>query len=151
MIISCINCNKKFDVDPNLIPKEGRLVQCIGCDHKWFFKNPIIPKLIEPFQNENLNIFENIENKNNNSSNVNKKNISKNKIQKKITIQNNKNIKKSNFLSLTIVFLISLIALIIIMDTFKSPIGKIIPNIEFILYNLYETLNDIELFLRDLI
>ena len=38
-----------------------------------------------------------------------------------------------------------------ILDTFKGPIGKIVPNIEFLLYNLYETINDIALFLKDLI
>jgi hypothetical protein len=54
-------------------------------------------------------------------------------------------------LRLTIVFAISFIALIIILDTFQVPIGKIVPNIEFILYNLYETIKDIGLFLKDLI
>ena len=42
-------------------------------------------------------------------------------------------------------------ALIIILDTFQVPISKIVPNIEFILYHLYETVNDIRLFLKDLI
>jgi len=41
--------------------------------------------------------------------------------------------------------------LIIFVDTFKSPISEIIPNIEFILYNLYETIKDIISFLKDLI
>ena len=55
--------------------------------------------------------------------------------------------KNKNILSLTIIFIISFIALIIILDTFQRPISKVIPNIEFILYNLYETINDIMLFL----
>ena len=38
MIIECINCNKKFEVDPNLIPITGRNIQCGSCDHIWFFK-----------------------------------------------------------------------------------------------------------------
>mgnify|MGYP003690141213 CR=1 FL=1 len=37
MIITCINCNKKFNIDSNLIPDMGRLLQCASCDHKWFF------------------------------------------------------------------------------------------------------------------
>ena len=45
MIISCENCNKKFEVDDNLIPEQGRLLQCSSCDHKWFFKKT--EKLIE--------------------------------------------------------------------------------------------------------
>ena len=65
---------------------------------------------------------------------------------------NNKRIKrKFKVLNLTIVFIISFIALIIFVDTFKSPISEIIPNIEFILYNLYETIKDIISFLKDLI
>ena len=38
MIIDCPNCNKKFDIDQNLIPSNGRLLQCGSCNHKWFFK-----------------------------------------------------------------------------------------------------------------
>ena len=62
-------------------------------------------------------------------------------------------IKKKNFniLNLIFVFIISFIALIIIIDTFQAPISKVFPNIEFILYNLYETINDINLFIKDLI
>ena len=45
MIISCENCNKRFEVSDNLIPEEGRLLQCSSCDHKWFFKKT--EKLIE--------------------------------------------------------------------------------------------------------
>jgi hypothetical protein len=43
------------------------------------------------------------------------------------------------------------VALIIVFDTFQGPISKIFPNIEFLLYNLYETINDVQLFLKDLI
>jgi len=50
-----------------------------------------------------------------------------------------------------VVILISIIALIIVLDTFKTPIGYIFPAIEKILYNLYETIKDIYLFLKDLI
>ena len=39
MIIECINCNKKFEVDSSLIPQSGRNLQCGLCDHKWFYKN----------------------------------------------------------------------------------------------------------------
>ena len=38
MIIVCTNCNKKFEVDPELIPEKGRSIQCGSCDHKWFYK-----------------------------------------------------------------------------------------------------------------
>ena len=43
MIIECPKCNKKFQIDQNLIPSNGRKLQCGSCDHNWFFK----------FENEN--------------------------------------------------------------------------------------------------
>ena len=60
--------------------------------------------------------------------------------------------KQKNFkiLNIFIVAIISFVAFIIIVDTFKYPIGKIVPNIEFILYNLYESIKDISLFISDL-
>ena len=60
--------------------------------------------------------------------------------------------KQKNFkiLNIFVVIIITFIALIIIVDTFKYPIGKIVPNIEFILYNLYESIKDISLFIKDL-
>ena len=38
MIIDCPNCNKKFDIDQNLVPAKGRLLQCGSCNYKWFFE-----------------------------------------------------------------------------------------------------------------
>ncbi len=50
-----------------------------------------------------------------------------------------------------LVIILSLITLIILLDTLKVPLSNIFPNLEFILFNLYETIRDIILFLRDLI
>ena len=58
MIIDCQNCNKKFDIDHNLIPERGRLLQCSSCNHKWFFKNEIVVKSVEPIINDGFQIFE---------------------------------------------------------------------------------------------
>ena len=150
MIISCINCNKIFDINSNLIPENGRLVQCNVCNHKWFFKKEIKKKplpitKIKPTEEikqfkvdlKNIELLDNEINNDYIKENVpiDKKEIFKNK--------NNYNI-----LGLIIVFIISFIAIIIVLDTFKGPISKIVPNIEFLLYSLYETINDIKLFLR---
>ena len=54
------------------------------------------------------------------------------------------------FLRYILVFIISFVALIILLDTFKSPLEIIFPNLELVLYNLYETLKDIILFIKDL-
>ena len=44
MIIECPNCNKKFEIDQNLVPNDGRLLQCGNCSHKWFFKTNVTKK-----------------------------------------------------------------------------------------------------------
>ena len=59
--------------------------------------------------------------------------------------------KGIGLLSITIVTIISLIALLIILDTFKIYIISFIPNIDFYLSSLYESLKDIFLFFKDLI
>ena len=38
MIITCPYCDKKFNVDAELIPAEGRKLQCGSCDRKWHYK-----------------------------------------------------------------------------------------------------------------
>ena len=177
MIITCINCSKKFEVDSSLIPEIGRLVQCHGCNKKWFFKNEIIDRPI-PIDKNNIPIEEQklfekeITLTETESSKtiglvddvtVDASVIQKNSIEdepKKNSIKDNNydEIIKTpkdkfflNILNLTIVFIISFIALILVIDTFQKPLSKIVPNIEFLLYNLYETLNDIVLFFKDLI
>ena len=47
--------------------------------------------------------------------------------------------------------IISFIALILILETFKVQLSLIIPNIEIILDNLYLSINDVKLFILDLI
>ena len=153
MIISCPNCIKKFDVKSSLIHKEGRLVQCISCNHKWFFKRETEPEFIESTRNENLKIFDSIDINQANPSAINDKINKHNKElpKKNYTIKNNKKIKKLNLLSLTSVFIITFTAFILFVDTLQGPISKFVPNINFLLYNLYESINDIILFFRDLI
>ena len=55
------------------------------------------------------------------------------------------------FLSYILVGIISFITFIIFLDTFKSPLYNYFPNLEFLLFNLYETIIDISLFVKDLI
>ena len=38
MIINCINCNKKFNVNDELIPVNGRQIACGSCNHSWYFQ-----------------------------------------------------------------------------------------------------------------
>ena len=153
MIISCNNCHKKFDINSDLIPQNGRLLECSSCNHQWFFKKEVVvPTLRDSINNNKIEIFQNdstlAEQESKNSEVETKK---KDKKPSEILVNNKRMKRKFKVLNLTIVFIISFIALIIFVDTFKSPIGEIIPNIEFILYNLYETIKDIISFLKDLI
>ena len=169
MIIICDNCTKKFNIDSNLIPEKGRLLQCGGCDHKWFFKKKIINK---PVIRENIDEIKLDNERSRDSSIQNPNNVELFDKQNKedLTVERNllenndekdeysnlevdlhQNKKKFNVLGLIIVFIISFIAIIIVLDTFQEPLKKTIPNIEFLLYSLYETINDIRLFLKDLI
>ena len=155
MIIVCINCSKKFDIDSTLIPEKGRLLQCSSCNHQWFFKrdanqaNKKLPNEVlisrEEIKNQEIKI-EDQEIKLEDQSNKRDKN-------KKLDIEKRvkKKPKKYQILNLTIVFIITFVTFVILIDTFKYPISKIVPNIEFILYNLYESIKDIKLFFNDLI
>ena len=146
MIIQCKNCNKEFKVDSNLIPESGRSIQCGFCNHVWFYKKEI--KSPEPLTLNDIieedkiekNIFENKDDKNLN------KTIKKERPQTtKITNQTG-----SKFFSYLIVFVITFLALIILIDTFKTPLINFFPSLELILFNLFETLKDIKLIIIDL-
>ena len=142
MIISCEACNKKFEIDSNLIPSEGRTLQCGSCDHKWFFKKKVEKKKIILEKSE-----EYIEKK---LPEDTEELI--NEAEKAISKKNNIRSKKKtiSILSFLIVFVITLAAIIILADTFKNTIKIFIPGFDIILYNLYETLKDIILFFKDL-
>ena len=157
MIISCENCNKRFEVSDNLIPEEGRLLQCSSCDHKWFFKKTekLIEKkepkkIIKEDDNKILNetfVEKTIEDEEITSITVNEENLSEIDDEEPQI----KKDKKTNYLKIFIVIIITFVAIIIIIDTFKHQIIFIYPDIEILLSNLYESLRDINLFLRDLI
>tara|TARA_B100000686_G_C16072191_1_gene609852 strand:- start:102 stop:554 length:453 start_codon:yes stop_codon:yes gene_type:complete len=149
MIISCDQCHKKFEIDSNLIPKDGRLLECGSCNHKWFYKHDTDDKgeenIIKP-QLKNTE-KENIDPISTDISQIKELDITP----KKKEITKNKKIKRISFLNIIIVFIISFVALIIIIETFKNQISIFIPNIEFILNSLYEIIRDIILFFKDLV
>ena len=165
MIIACPNCNKKFKIDNSLIPDEGRDLQCGSCNHVWLYKiedeNSKILKLKEEIDIndietkvdmineeivENKNPLTKIETELNNQKK--EKNIEK---QKETKIFKNTENTGNKFFSYLIVFIISFVALIILLDTLKNPLINVFPGLEIILFNLFETLQDIKLFIIDLI
>src|SRR6056300_1561778 len=164
MIIDCINCSKKFVVNASLIPDNGRTIQCGSCNHVWFYKpeieqskNEIKAEITSPKFNNN-----DLENKKDDHTNekllkTDEKNNLENVANTETTSNGltNKNKKTtfsvSKFLSYFLVLLITFIALIIVLDTFKTPLSSIIPGLEIFLYNFFETLKDLYLFLKNLL
>ena len=146
MIITCEQCHKKFEIESNLIPEKGRLLQCSSCSHKWFYKRDILEETKAVLKHQdiktkkkeinNIKVFEDL--------------TSPKKLKRKHSYTPFEN-KKISFLNIILIFVISIIALIVLLDTFKSPINLMIPNIEFFLESLYETLKDILLFIQDLL
>ena len=165
MIITCPNCNKQFKIDNSLIPDEGRDLQCGSCNHIWFYN--IQEKNNEVLELEQEIISEDIESKAENKEDkieekqqpveiikteINNKKKEKNSEKQKntTTLKKTEN-KGSKFFSYLIVFIISFVALIILLDTLKTPLINVFPGLEIILFNLFETLQDIKLFIIDLI
>jgi len=143
MIIECPECNKKFDIDQNLIPSNGRFLQCGSCNHKWFFKLNITEEEINIKPEKNLNI--NVE--------TSDKNLKKeiNVKSEKIIPKKKKEKKSINYLNIILVIIISTTAFILVLDTFKNQLTSVFPNIKFLLNNLYQSIEDIKLFILDLI
>ena len=162
MIIECTNCNKKFRVDDDLIPENGREIICGSCNYSWHFKpektnekslvlgNEMIDLQKKTDQNdidfhEDFSNIRSEKNPKNNQIEISKETNVDFKINKK-----NKYSKTSNFFSYLIVVIISFSALIILVDTIKSPLINIFPGLEIVLFNLFETLKDVRLFITDL-
>ncbi len=156
MIISCPACKKKFEIGANLITSEGRNLQCGSCLNVWFYKpeKDILDLKIkdnttdlDKDDNEIIN-EENIEKeisiiKKNNNENLKDKAL--------VKYEKKTKLKFFNFIGYFFVLIISFVAILIILDTFQPLLLKIFPNLELILFNFYEILLDIFLFIKDLI
>tara|TARA_Y100000591_G_C21387781_1_gene476676 strand:+ start:103 stop:552 length:450 start_codon:yes stop_codon:yes gene_type:complete len=148
MIITC-TCGKKFNVDASLIPREGRLLKCAPCGRKWHYKlenfnkdkkdkkKEVKIKKINPLENMPIEVDKIITDAEN--------------IKSEDTVTIYKNTSNYNFLNLFFLLIISLIAFIIVLDTFSFQINNIIPGFDFLMLNFYESLRDIYLFFKDLI
>ena len=154
-----------YKIDNSLIPDEGRDLQCGSCNHIWFYniqeknnkvlelKHEIISEDIETkAENKKDKIEEKQQPEEIIKTEINNKKKEKNseKQKKSTTLKKTEN-KGSKFFSYLIVFIISFVALIILLDTLKLPLINVFPGLEIILFNLYETLQDIKLFIIDLI
>tara|TARA_S200000501_G_C20595150_1_gene643380 strand:+ start:120 stop:593 length:474 start_codon:yes stop_codon:yes gene_type:complete len=157
MIINCPCGDKSFEVEESLIPEKGRLLKCGSCDQTWFFnKNE---QTIKTILKDDIPASK-IENKKQSSKskksvykpiNNTKSEIPDNKGTEIIKYQAKSSLTFSKFLSYTVVFIFSLFAFIILIDTFKNPLYGLFPKLELLLFNFYETLKDVQLFAKDLI
>ena len=159
MIITCPNCNKQFKIQSSLIPDEGRDLQCGSCNHIWFYniqeKNNEVLELNQEIISEDIetkaeNKEDKIEEKQE-PEEIIKTEINNKKREKNTTTLKKTENKKGKFFSYLIVFIISFVALIILLDTLKTPLITVFPGLEILLFNLFETLQDIKLFIIDLI
>ena len=149
MHINCINCKKTFQIDEKLIPDSGRLLQCGKCNHQWFFNKEKLEKIIDK-QEDNLkqNDNEDIKLKKQTESEI----LLKPEQDENNETFTNKHKKQNNyFLNTFLVLIISFIAFVLIVDTFKIQIKAFYPEIDDLLNSLYQTLTDINLFFKDLI
>ena len=160
MHIKCTNCKKTFQIDEKLIPVSGRLLQCGKCDHQWFYNKE---KFEETIEKQEVNLKQSVDEDNNLEKQIKIK--TSDQIKSKIlikpeyeqnnehnnTTKRNKKKQKNNFLKTFLVLIITFVALIIIVDTFKIQIKTFYPEIDDLLNSLYQTLTDINLFFKDLI
>ena len=161
MIIQCIKCGKKFEVNSDLIPQTGRTIQCGSCNHIWFYKIDR-ETAISPLDETSKKISNNANKETTKEQNTkiikNQKSLTK-KIDKIINNKDTALVKYSKKNKLTfikifryfLVLVISIISLIIILDTFKYNLSDYFPNLELLLYNFYQSLIDIYYFTKDLI
>ena len=146
MIITCPSCQKKFKLDNNLLPENGRTLQCGSCDYKWFFKENDKEEIDEKPLEINLTKDEVVDEIKDNLETTLPQNTQENQI-----VDNGLNLNFSKIFSYFIVLIITAIAAIIFLDTFKNNLSSVFPNLELFLYNLFESIRDINLFIKDLI
>ena len=152
MIIQCENCNKKFEIQDSLIPDEGRLLECGSCAHQWHYTPITKLELTDEVQIKDEPTEQLIIKKTKKKSKIIKK-IYENDADDEID-QTNESIttkqKNISFINFLLVGIISFVAIVILVDTFKNQIAYIIPNINLYINELYEILRDIFLFIADL-
>ena len=163
MIIECPACYKKFNIDEKLIPDEGRLLKCGNCKHTWFFKKEEnikieskTTKIIETEENKSEINIEPVKEPIKQTKKIRKK-ISKKSLTKESTSKELVSIDKSsasrenNIIKKIFLIIISIIAFILLIDTFKNQISVIFPGILKMSESLYLVINDLKLFIKDLV
>ena len=168
MIISCPNCIKKFNIDEKLIPINGRLLQCSSCKHRWHYNIPKDQNIVSELSKKEITedttkvdlIKINPAKSNDEIKSKIKKKQKVKKTRKKKTKENEdkvsdnivepKNTSRS-FFNILLIIIITFIALILVLDTFKNNLSDYFPFLIPALNNFYEIIFDISSFIKDLI
>ena len=163
MIIECPACSKKFNIDEKLIPDQGRLLKCGNCEHTWFYKKKENIKLedqtkkideieenkseinIEPVK-EHIKQTKNIRKKISKKSSINESSS-----KELVSIDKSSISRENNIIKKTFLIIISIFAFILLLDTFKNQISVIFPGILKMSDSLYLVINDLKLFIKDLV
>ncbi len=164
MIINC-ECGKKFNVDSNLIPNEGRLLKCGSCSKIWHY-TPIIEtkndedldaKINEKIIKNEVQSYEAINDENItdvNEERLSKENTDDGEEEEKNIKEEKDNEEKQGKIKMILVYfiviVISLLGLIFLLDTFKSYLLSVFPSINPLIDSFYQTLLDFKLFIKDL-
>ena len=153
MIISCEKCNKKFELADNLIPSTGRFLQCGSCSYQWHYIPEGKIELVDEVK-DNVKTTDQV--KKSLQKPIKKrierhKTLAKQNIHQSYSEESETKKRKIGFFNFILVTIISLVALVILLDTFKLQLLSVIPNIDFYLVSLYDTLKDIFLFFTDLL
>ncbi len=171
MIIECPNCGKKFNLDEKLIPQNGRALKCSSCSHIWHHTVSInivnnnnkisedknAKSDIKISQTDEKNNEINKRNKVKDVSDIGKKSISEKKIEdskyekKNKTINNEKSSQIKMIFIYLIILIISLLGLILLLDTFKYNLSNVFPSLIPLFDSFNETILDLKLFFKDLI
>ncbi len=153
MIIVCPSCGKNFNVRDDQIPDKGRLLQCSNCKHEWFYTKKTIPI------DDNLDELSSDELTQESFGILNEEEDRDDEViieDETVELEKPKDIKKKktakiNFFKLLLVFIISFVAFVLIVDTFILQISEYVPFAEKYLDNLYQSIIDISLFFQNLI
>ena len=150
MIINCNKCRTKFNLNNNLIPEKGRLLQCGKCENKWFFKTKQTTNDKQSIRINDTEISISKEKPSEIIIENNNHEIESDNVDEFIT-HKKKNDFAKRILSNLFVIIITFVAIIIVADTFKQNLSSLLPGLLPLLDNLYETLYDLQLFIKDLL
>ncbi len=162
MIIECPACSKKFNIDEKLIPSEGRLLKCGNCEHTWFYKKEEkinlaaektkISQIDENKSEINIEPVEEPIKQTKKTKKISKKSSTKmSKSKELVSIDKSSVSRENNIIKKIFLVIVSFIAFILLIDTFKNQISVIFPGILQMSDSLYLVINDLKLFIKDLV